>query len=87
MFTRVPRRRLGREKTRPFRWGWTLAGDTHTDLARENEALSLEPWPVPLERRVWIDAQDGAHGERMREMKARGRAERSVGYAPGDGRL
>ena len=47
----------------------------------------LEAWPVPLERRVWIDAQDGAHGERMREMKARGRAERSVGFAPGDGRL
>ena len=42
--------------------------------------------PAPLERRVWIDAQDEAHGERMRE-KARGRAERSVGYAPGDGRL
>ena len=39
-----------------------------------------------MERRVWIDAQDGAHGERMREMKARGRAERSVGFAPGDGR-
>ena len=37
-----------------------------------------------MERRVWIDAQDEAHGERMRE-KARGRAERSVEDAPGDG--
>ena len=42
--------------------------------------------PAPLEKRVWIDALEEAHGERMRE-KARGRAERSVGFAPGDGRL
>ena len=39
-----------------------------------------------MERRVWIDAQDEAHGERMREKARRG-AERSVGFAPGDGRL
>ena len=34
---------------------------------------------------VWVDAWDESHSERMKE-KTRGRAERSVGGAPGDGR-
>ena len=46
------------------------------------EVQRLEPAggerPAPLEKRVWIDALEEAHGEWMRE-KARGRAERSVG--------
>ena len=41
--------------------------------------------PAPLEVGVWVDAWDESHSERMKE-KTRGRAERSVGGAPGDGR-
>ena len=51
---------------------------------------ALEPTggelPAPLEIGVRIDSSDEAHGERMREKARRG-AERSVGFAPGDGRL
>ena len=68
-----------------------MIGPWINDLRRCHvEVRRLEPAgaerPAPLEKRVWIDALDEAHGERMRE-KARGRAERSVGFAPGDGRL
>ena len=69
----------------------TMIGPWIDDMRRCHvEVRRLEPAegerPAPLEKRVWIDALEEAHGERMRE-KARGRAERSVGFAPGDGRL
>ena len=61
----------------------TMIGPWINDLRRCHvEVRRLEPAggerPAPLEKRVWIDALEEAHGEWMRE-KARGRAERSVG--------